>query len=104
VIYSESDNSSGDFFRVGFPSKDTENILCGIRFNICQIVYLLSQKRYSSKPELNKNWTKVLYKRCRPAQDETEREAKHAKESEHRLNQTSTSNQYTALLEEENED
>jgi hypothetical protein len=33
-----------------------------------------------------------------------ERDAKHAKESEHWLNQTSTSNRYTALLEEESED
>jgi hypothetical protein len=32
------------------------------------------------------------------------REAKHVKESEHWLNQTSTSNRYTALLEEESED
>jgi hypothetical protein len=36
--------------------------------------------------------------------ERTEREAKHAKESEQWLNQTSTSNRYTALLEEESED
>jgi hypothetical protein len=33
-----------------------------------------------------------------------QREAKHTKESEHWLNQTSTSSDYTALLEEESED
>jgi hypothetical protein len=59
---------------------------------------------YSFQPELNGNWTKVSYKRGRSTQEETEREAKHAKESEHGLNQTSTSNHYTALLEEESED
>jgi hypothetical protein len=56
---------------------------------------------YSSHPEINNNWTQVSYKRGRSRQDETEREAKHTKESEHGLNQTSTSNRYTALLEEE---
>jgi hypothetical protein len=45
-----------------------------------------------------------LYKRGRSTQEGTEREAKHAKESEHWLNQTSTSNRYTALLEEESVD
>jgi hypothetical protein len=59
---------------------------------------------YSFQPELNKNWTKVSYKRGRSTQEETEREAKHAKENEHWLNQTSTSNRYTALLEEECKD
>jgi hypothetical protein len=63
-----------------------------------------SQKMYSSQPKLNNNWTKVLYKRGKSTQEETEREAKHAKESEHWLNQTSTSNRYTALLEEGSED
>jgi hypothetical protein len=37
-------------------------------------------------------------------QKETERKVKHAKESELWFNQTSTSNRYTALLEEERED
>jgi hypothetical protein len=59
---------------------------------------------YSSQPELNNNWTKVSYKRGRSTQEETEREARHAKESEHWLNQTSTSSCYTAQLEEESED
>jgi hypothetical protein len=63
-----------------------------------------SQKINSSQPELNNNWTKVSYKRGRSTQEETEREAKHAKESQHWLSQTSTSNCYTALLEEEMED
>jgi hypothetical protein len=57
-----------------------------------------------SQPELNDNWTKVSYKRGRTTQEETERGAKHAKESEHWLNQTSTYNRYTALLEEGSED
>jgi hypothetical protein len=63
-----------------------------------------SQKINSSQPELNDNWTKVLYKRGRSTQEGTKREAKFAKESEHWLNHTSTSNRYTALLEEESED
>jgi hypothetical protein len=54
--------------------------------------------------ELNDNWTKVSYKRGRSTQEGTERETKHAKESEHWLNKTSTSNRYTALLVEESED
>jgi hypothetical protein len=58
----------------------------------------------SSQPELNNDsWTKVSYKRRRSTQEGTEREAKHAKESEHWLNQTSASNRYTALLEQESE-
>jgi hypothetical protein len=60
-----------------------------------------SQKINSSQPEFNDNWTKVSYKRGRPTQEGTEREAK---QSEHWLNQTSTSNCYTALLGEESED
>jgi hypothetical protein len=42
--------------------------------------------------------------RGRSSQEETQRETKHAKQSEHWPNQTSTSNRYTALLEEESED
>jgi hypothetical protein len=57
----------------------------------------------SSQTELNENWTKVSYKRGRSTQEENEWEAKLAKESEHYLNQTSTSNRYTALLEEVSE-
>jgi hypothetical protein len=57
---------------------------------------------YSSQTELNYNWTKVSYKRGRSTQG-TEREAKHTKENEHWLNQTSTSNPYTALQGEKNE-
>jgi hypothetical protein len=45
-----------------------------------------------------------LYKLGISAQDETEAKTKHSKESEQWLNQTSTSNCYTALLEEESED
>jgi hypothetical protein len=59
---------------------------------------------YSSQPELNNNWTKVSYRRSRSTQEETEREAKHTKENEHWLNESSTSNLYTALLDEGSED
>jgi hypothetical protein len=37
---------------------------------------------YSSQSELNNNWTKISNKRGRATQEETEREAKHVKESE----------------------
>jgi hypothetical protein len=63
-----------------------------------------SQKMNSSQPVLNGNWTKVSYKRGRSIQEGIESEAEHAKESKRWLNQTSTSNRYTALLEEESED
>jgi hypothetical protein len=63
-----------------------------------------SQKMFSSQSELNNHWTKVSKKRGRPTQEETERNAEQAKESEHWLKQTFTSNHYTALLEEESED
>jgi hypothetical protein len=70
-------------------------------FKIWQVVYLLSQKKYSSQPELN-NWTKISYKRGKSTQEETEREAKHTQENEHWLNQSFASNRYTALQEEVN--
>jgi hypothetical protein len=47
---------------------------------------------YSPKPELNNNWIKASYKRRRSIQEESEREAKHTKESEHWFSQTSASN------------
>jgi hypothetical protein len=50
-----------------------------------------SQKMNFSQPELNDNWTKYHTKE-RSTQEGTERGAKHAKESEHWLNQISTSN------------
>jgi hypothetical protein len=65
-----------------------------------------SQSQYNtfpSKQELNNNWTKVLYKQGRSTQDETERETKRT-EDVHWFKQTSTSNRYTALLQEEIED
>jgi hypothetical protein len=58
---------------------------------------------FPSQQELNNDWTKVSYKQ-RSTLDKTEREIKHIKESVHWLNQTSTTNHYTALLEEETED
>jgi hypothetical protein len=84
-------------FTVRFPNMDTE----------CSSQHMPGslpgqpQEMYSSQRD---NWTKVSYKRGRSTQDGTDKEAKHAKESEHRLNQTSTSNRYTALLEGGSED
>jgi hypothetical protein len=47
-----------------------------------------SQKMDLSQPDLNDNWTKVSYKIGRSTQEENEREAKHANESDHWLYQT----------------
>jgi hypothetical protein len=66
-----------------------------------QSQYHTQTKAFPYQQELNNNWTEVLYIRGRSTQDETERETKHTKESVHWLNETSTSNRYTALLEEE---
>jgi hypothetical protein len=63
-----------------------------------------SQQINYSQPELNYIWAKVSYKRGRSMQEETDREDKHTKQSEHWLDQTSTSNCYTALAEDESED
>jgi hypothetical protein len=84
-----------------FPSKATENST--FEYSSQHVPGSLpgkSQKINYSQPELNDNWAKVSYKRGRSTQEGTAREAKHAKQSEHWLNQTSTSNCYTALLEE----
>jgi hypothetical protein len=92
------------FYTLRFPSKNTENYT--LEYPLQRIPGNLngqSQKMNSSQPELNDNWTKVSYKRGRSTQEGTEREAKHTKKSEHWLNQTSTCNRYTALLEEESE-
>jgi hypothetical protein len=90
---------------VHFPSKDTENYTLEYSFQHKPgSLPGQSQKINSSQPKLNDNWTKVSYKRGRSTQEENEREAKHTKESEHWLIQTSTSNHYTALLEEGSED
>jgi hypothetical protein len=59
---------------------------------------------FPSQRELNNDWTQVSYKCGRSIQDETEREPKHSKEGLHWLNETSTCNRYTALLEEKSED
>jgi hypothetical protein len=53
--------------------------------------------------ELNNDRNKVSYKWGIAIQDETERETKYSTESVHWLNQTSTSDRYTALLKEESE-
>jgi hypothetical protein len=87
---------------VGFPSKDAENYF-GVFVSTSARLPAQSQRIYSSQSELNSNWTKVSYKRDRSTQKETEREAKHTRESKHWLNQTSTSNRYTALQEEKSE-
>jgi hypothetical protein len=55
---------------------------------------------HSCQTVLN-NWTKVSHKRGRSKEGETEREAKHDKESKHWLKQTSTSHRYTTLQQEE---
>jgi hypothetical protein len=84
-------------FTVRFPNKDME----------CSSQHMPGslpgqpQEMNSSQPD---NWTKVSYKRGRSTQDGTDKEAKHAKQSEHCLNQTSTSSRYTALIEEESEE
>jgi hypothetical protein len=57
---------------------------------------------YSSQKELNDNWTKVSYKRGRSKKELKEKP--NTPKSEHWLNQASTSNRYTALLDEESED
>jgi hypothetical protein len=56
-----------------------------------------------SHPEPNNPWTKVSCKRDRPAHEEARREPKHMKESEYGLHPTPTSNRFTALLEEAND-
>jgi hypothetical protein len=50
-----------------------------------QSQYYTQANVFPAQQELN-NWTKVLYKWRRSTQDETERETKHTKESEHWLN------------------
>jgi hypothetical protein len=68
-----------------------------------QSQYHTQSNAFPCQPELSNNWTKISNKRGKSTQDETERQTKHTKESEHWLNQTFTSNRYTALLEEESE-
>jgi hypothetical protein len=111
------------FFRVGFPSENTENYTLEYLFQHMpgslpvqqHQMYLSQQSQYHIQtnafpfqPELNNDWTKVSYKRGRgrgrSTLEETGRETKHSKEGEHWLNQTSTSSRYTAVLEEERED
>jgi hypothetical protein len=76
---------------VGFASEDEENYTLEYSFqHMPGSLTAQSQKKYSPQPELN-NWTKVSYKSHRSTEEETEREAKHTKGSEHWLNQTSTS-------------
>jgi outer membrane cobalamin receptor len=82
---------------VEVPSADAEKYTLEYSFQLMPGSFLAqSQKSYSQQE--SSNWTKVLYERGRSTQEETEREAKHW------INQTSTSNRYTALLEEENEE
>jgi hypothetical protein len=66
--------------------------------------YHTQANAFPSQTELNNKWTKVSYKRGRLTQEETEREAKHTKESAYWLNQTSTSSCYATVPEEESED
>jgi hypothetical protein len=46
-----------------------------------QFKYHTQANTSPSKPEFNKNWTKVSYKRGRSAQDEIQTKTKHSKES-----------------------
>jgi hypothetical protein len=84
-------------FTVRFPNKVTE---CSSQ-HMPGSLPSQPQEKNSSQPC---NWTKVSYKRGRSTQDGIDKEAKHPKQSEHWLNQTFTSNRYTALLEEESEE
>jgi hypothetical protein len=87
------------------PSEDAENYNLEYSFHhMPGSLPAQPQQIYSSQPELNDNWTKVSYKRRRLTQEETEREAKHTKERDHRLNESSTFSHYTALVEEESEE
>jgi hypothetical protein len=64
-----------------FLARTQKTMLWSIRFNICLVVYLLSQKNLFSQPELS-NWTRVSYKSRRSTEGETKREAKYTKERE----------------------
>jgi hypothetical protein len=66
--------------------------------------YHTQANAFPYQQEWSDNWTKVLYKRVWSAQDENETKTKHSTECKYWLNQTSTSNRYTALLEEVSED
>jgi hypothetical protein len=66
-----------------------------------QSQYHIQANTFPCQQELNNSQTKVSYKLGRSTGDEAERETK---ESEDRLNQTSTSSRYTALLEEQRKD
>jgi hypothetical protein len=68
-----------------------------------QSQYHTRANAFPSQQELD-NWTKVSYNWGRLAQNETERETKHMKESVHWLNQTFISNRNTALLQQDSED
>jgi hypothetical protein len=76
------------------------NLLCG---RATYITYPSQCIPIPTRIKKNK-WTKISYKRGTSGQNETKTKTKHYKESEHGLNQTFTSNRYTALLEEESED
>jgi hypothetical protein len=52
--------------------------------------------------EPNDTWTKVSYKSSPTHEEGTQREAKHVEGSEYWLHRSPTSNRYTALLEEDN--
>jgi hypothetical protein len=75
-----------------------------VTIQVANVSQISPTNAFPSQQELNDNWTKVLYERGKLKQEESEREAKHTIESEHWLNQTSTSNRYIAMLEEESED
>jgi hypothetical protein len=60
--------------------------------------YHTQTSAFPCQPELNDNWTEISSE-----VHQHKMKLKQTKESEHWLNQTSTSNRYTALLEEESD-
>jgi hypothetical protein len=56
-----------------------------------------------SQPKPNNMWTRASLKRSKAVHEEFQRYVKHTKGRNNWLHPTSTSNRYTALLDEENE-
>jgi hypothetical protein len=89
----------------GFPSKNGENYILEYSFqHMPSSLPSQSQKMYSSEPELNIKWTKFSYNRGRSTREETDREAKHTKESNTGSTNLAQPNRYTGLIEEEREE
>jgi hypothetical protein len=69
-----------------------------------QSLYHTQANAFPSQPKSTNNWTKVSYKPVRSSHDEIETKTEHSKGSDYILNQPSTSNFYTAQLDEKRED